>query len=86
MRSQLTKSIGLLLLAVLFAIPSLVQAQPTDHYVPGSEGIKAASLPPPGLWLRDYNSFYYAGQVNDAHGNKIGAADASAFVYANVPR
>jgi hypothetical protein len=86
MKSQLIKSIGSLLIAGLFAFPSLVQAQPTDHYVPGSEGIKAASLPPPGLWLRDYNSFYYAGQVNDAHGNKIGAADASAFVYANVPR
>lgn len=86
MSNHLTKSIGSLLIAGLLALPSLTQAQPTAHYVPGSEGIKAATLPPPGLWLRDYNSFYYADHVNDAQGNKIGAADAKAFVYANVPR
>jgi hypothetical protein len=74
------------ILAGLLAAPVITQAQPTAHYVPGSEGIKAATLPPPGLWLRDYNSFYFADQVNDAKGNKIGAADAEAFVYANVPR
>jgi hypothetical protein len=86
MRTQLTKSLGSLLIAGLLALPSFVQAQPTAHYVPGSEGIKAATLPPPGLWLRDYNSFYYADQVNDSQGHKIGVADAKAFVYANVPR
>ena len=86
MKHQLTKSIGALLIAGLFAFPNLLEAQPTAHYVPGSEGIKAATLPPPGFWLRDYNQFYYAGQVNDSHGDKIGAADPKAYVYANVPR
>src|ERR1035437_1369786 len=86
MKTQMTKSIGSLLVAGLLTLPSLVQAQPTAHYVPGSEGIKAATLPPPGFWLRDYNSFYYANQVNDAHGNKIGAANPELFIYANVPR
>ena len=60
MRTQLTKSIGGLLIAGLLALPNLVQAQPTAHYVPGAEGIKAASLPPPGFYVRDYNSFYYS--------------------------
>ena len=50
------------------------------------EGIKAATLPPPGLWLSDYNWFYYADQVNNRHGRKISAADAEAFVYVNAPR
>jgi hypothetical protein len=45
----MTKSIGSLLIAGLFTLPNLVQAQPTAHYVPGSEGIKAATLPPPGI-------------------------------------
>jgi hypothetical protein len=86
MRTQPTKIIGALLIAGLLTLPSLVQAQPTAHYVPGSEGIKAATLPPPGIWLRDYNAFYYSDQLNDTKGNKNAAADAKAFVYANVPR
>jgi len=86
MRTQQTKFIGALLIAGLLALPTLLQAQPTAHYVPGSEGIKAATLPPPGFWLRDYNSFYYSDQENDSQGHKIGAADARAYVYANVPR
>lgn len=80
------KSTYLLLGTGVLALPALVQAQPTAHYVPGIEGIKAASLPPPGIYLRDYNVAYYADRVNDAHGNKIGAADPEAFIYANVPR
>jgi hypothetical protein len=86
MRTQLTKSAGALLIAGLLTLPTLVQAQPTAHYAPGTEGIKAASLPPPGIYLRDYNEFYYADQINDSHGNKIGAANVKAFVYAQVPR
>jgi hypothetical protein len=86
MRTQITKSIGALLVAGLLALPNLTQAQPSAHYAPGTEGIKAASLPPPGVYIRDYNEFYYAGQVNDSQGNKIGAANPQAFVYANVPR
>jgi hypothetical protein len=54
--------------------------------VPGVEGIKAASLPPPGIYIRDYNVFYFADQLNNPAGNKIGAIDADAFIYANVPR
>src|SRR5512141_1558331 len=71
---------------LLAATPSLVLAQPAAHYVPGVEGIKGASLPPPGVYLRDYNVFYFANQVNDSHGSKIGAVDPDAFIYANVPR
>ncbi len=80
------KSVYLFISAALLALPSLVQAQPTAHYVPGVEGIKGASLPPPGMYLRDYNVFYYADRFNDAQGNEISAADPKAFIYANVPR
>lgn len=63
-----------------------VQAQAAAHYFPGAEGIDVGTLPPPGVYLRDYNLFYGAGQVNDAAGDNIKAAKLNTFVYAQVPR
>ena len=77
----------LLLAGVLLAsLPLVAAAQPSAHYVPGVEGIKGSSLPPPGVYIRDYNVFYFADQRNDEHGDKIPGLDPEAFVYANVPR
>jgi hypothetical protein len=76
---HLSLSAGLLLL-----LPGLIQAQPTAHYCPGAEGLDAASVPPPGVYVRDYNMFYTADHVNNAAGQKV--ANFNAFVYANVPR
>jgi hypothetical protein len=84
-RTQLTKSIGGLLIAGSLALPNIVQAQPSAHYVPGLEGIKGSSLPPPGIWVRDYNLFYQSTRLNDTHGNQV-PAGFSAFTYAQVPR
>lgn len=82
-----TKTAGaLLLVAGGLMLPAIVQAQPSAHYVPGVEGIKGASLPPPGIYLRDYNAFYYSDRLNDAHGSKVQGLDAEALIYANVPR
>ncbi|HWQ92167.1 MAG TPA: transporter [Clostridia bacterium] len=75
---------GLALAGLL--LPGAIQAQPTAHYVPGVEGIKAASLPPPGFYVRDYNVAYFSDRLNDAQGREIGPADPDAFIYANVPR
>ena len=72
--------------ASLLAAPVTINAQPAAHYVPGSEGLTAATLPPPGFWLRDYNWFYYADQANDASGNKTPGQNPKAIIYANVPR
>ncbi len=72
--------------AGMLALPGVVQAQPSAHYVPGVEGLKAATLPPPGIYLRDYNVGYYSTRLNDANGDKIAGADPKAIVYANVPR
>ena len=77
---------SLLLTAAFAALPVLVLAQPSAHYVPGLEGLKGSSLPPPGVYMRDYNIFYFANRVNDSHGNEIKPADPQAFVYANAPR
>jgi hypothetical protein len=78
--------LSLLASAGLLVLPNLVQAQPSAHYVPGAEGLKAATLPPPGIWLRDYNIAYYATTLNDVQGNKIPGLDPRVLIYANVPR
>ena len=76
-------------LASLIAAPITINAQMQPfnaHYVPGTEGLLAASLPPPGVYLRDYNAFYYSDQFNNASGNKVGGENPKAFIYAQVPR
>jgi hypothetical protein len=74
------------LAASLAALPGLLQAQPSAHYVPGSEGIDAATLPPPGLYFRDYTFFYTSDQFNNASGHNAGVPNFDAFTYANIPR
>ena len=76
----------LLLAASLVTLPGILQAQPSAEYVPGSEGIKGASLPPPGVYFRDYNYFYWADQFNGPSGNDLHVPNADVFTYANIPR
>jgi hypothetical protein len=77
----------LLAAAGMLSLPLLSQAQPSAHYVPGVEGIKAATLPPPGFYVRDYNYFYWANQLNDSHGSRNPRAENfSGFIYANTIR
>ena len=77
---------ALLLAAGISAFPGGLLAQPTAHYVPGVEGIKGASLPPPGIYLRDYNVAYIATRANTPTGQNAGIPNFKAFTYANVPR
>ena len=63
-------STALLLAAGLMALPTALQANQANkviagHYPAGAEGLKGASLPPPGLYLRDYNIGYYADQYQN---------------------
>jgi hypothetical protein len=77
---------SILTLATFAALSGVVQAQPTAHYCPGSEGLDAASLPPPGWYARDYSVFYTADQLNNSSGKSAGPANFNAFSYANVSR
>jgi hypothetical protein len=63
-------------------LPSSLQAQPSfgGHYPAGVEGIKSGSLPPPGLYLRDYNYFYWSDDLKD------GPPDFDLFAYVQGPR
>lgn len=62
------------------AISSQAQAIVAGHYPAGVEGIKGASLPPPGLYVRDYNVFYSSRTYAD------GPSDFDMTAFVNVPR
>lgn len=57
--------------AVLSCISLGVQAE--GHYVPGIEGVKAASVPPPGNYYIGYVVNYDFDKVKDHNGNSIAA-------------
>ncbi|HUC83811.1 MAG TPA: transporter [Candidatus Acidoferrales bacterium] len=53
--------------AGIAALAAQLQAQDLpigSHYPIGAEGLKGADLPPPGLYVRDYNYFYTADTVD----------------------
>ncbi len=50
-----------------------------QHYPSGAEGIKAATLPPPGIYLRDYNIAYFAPDPNFGPLTEV-------LAYVNAPR
>ena len=69
---------------LFISITSLFAGE-TSHYTNGVEGIKAATLPPPGLYYRMYNVFYNADKLMDPDGDELNVGfDVS--VYANVSR
>ncbi|MEI7901875.1 MAG: transporter [bacterium] len=81
MKSFLAKTCLVLACGVLAGAAS-TQAQPivAGHYPAGVEGIKGASLPPPGMYFRDYNVFYFADTFRD------GPPDFDISAYVNAPR
>lgn len=54
---------------LLVAVPNFAIAG--AHYVSGTEGLKAATLPPPGVYWRMYASYYDADTSRDNGGDKI---------------
>ena len=87
--NQIMKPTGLplpLSVALIVLLATSLQAQPTAHYCPGSEGLLGASVPPPGWYVRDYNVFYTADTLNNSSGQSIGPANFKAITYAQVPR
>ncbi len=67
--------------AALAAFVTQLQALPVgSHYPTGAEGIKGASLPPPGIYLRDYNFFYTVGKVDGLPNGP------DLFAYVQAPR
>ncbi|SFJ67504.1 Uncharacterized conserved protein [Desulfomicrobium apsheronum] len=57
----------------------------SGHYVSGVEGIKAATLPPEGIYWRMYNVLYTADDLRDKNGKEVDV-DFDVNVYALVNR
>lgn len=72
--------VSVMALSVALACPLVGRAQFPGHYPPGVEGIKGATLPPPGVYLRDYNLVYHAERFPG------GPSGLDATVYVNAPR
>ena len=70
---------------ILFFLPALALAGGNTHYTNGVEGIRAATLPGPGVYYRQYNVLYSADTQADGEG-KDAPLDLDLTVYANVHR
>lgn len=56
-----------------------------NHYPLGAEGIKGSSLPPKGLFFKNYNLFYHATDLKDGTGASV-PVNFDVFAYANASR
>jgi hypothetical protein len=75
-----------LCIVAIIALFNVVSAQYTGHYVNGVEGIKAASLPPPGLYLRLYMVSYDADTMKAPDGTTVEGLGFDLGVFATVGR
>jgi len=65
-------SIVVMVLVALIATPMLLEAGTNGNEYPnGVEGIKAASLPPPGVYLRTYTFWYSSDDLKDPDSNTL---------------
>jgi hypothetical protein len=71
------------IISVLFAATFQLHAQ---HYPAGSEGILAGSLPSPGFYVKDYNSFYIYDEVPAFFNNQEEKSKFIQFDYVQAPR
>ncbi|APG23959.1 SphA family protein [Syntrophotalea acetylenica] len=55
-----------------------------NHFTNGGEGIKVATVGPPGFYYRLYNFFYHVDTLKDGH--KDSSGDLDLFVFAQVHR
>jgi hypothetical protein len=75
----------LIIVTILFTLSGTGHTGETGHYANGLEGIKAATVPGPGLYYIMYNLFYTADELNDKTGNKLNV-NFDVSVFANAHR
>ena len=75
------RAIGFMVAALAFA--GSARAQHSPHYVNGIEGLKASSLPPPGVYWRNYTLFYTADRMRAPDRVKDGDLSLNVFGFVN---
>ena len=83
MKTRLKLSLFCLMLIALGT--TKLNGQETGHYTPGIQGIKAATLPPPGFYYMMHNVLYSSDSFYDGDGNSADI-DFDITVFANVHR
>ena len=78
------KRLGIVIAFVVMA-SGAAQAGETGHYVNGVEGIKAASVPGPGVYYKMYNAFYKADTLTGRGGDELDV-DFDVTVFASAQR
>jgi len=74
----------LIIVIILFTLSGIGHTGETGHYVNGLEGIKAATVPGPGLYYKIYNLLYNADELTDKDGNELDVNfDVSVFATAH---
>jgi hypothetical protein len=75
----------MLIAGVMLALSATtLHADANNHYGNGVEGIKGATVTPPGFYYRMYNFYYSADEVMDKNGDEIPIDfDVNVFVMAN---
>lgn len=80
------KRAALVFLVCIVLWAGMAVAGPTgNHFTNGGEGIKVATVGPPGFYYRLYNFFYHTDTLNDRGGNKL-PANLDVFVFAQAHR
>lgn len=57
----------------------------TGHYIPGTEGIKLATIPHPGWYYKVYNVFYNTHTIKDSGGREYLRPDIQDYVMVHRP-
>ncbi len=82
---RIISAITIFCIVIVAGLAEVCPAAESGHYVNGVEGIKAASVPPPGYYLKIYNVFYAADEMLDNEGTAA-PIDFDVKVYALVNR
>lgn len=75
------------LMTVFLLFAFCLSSQPAlaghGHYVNGAEGLRAASLPPPGVYYKLYTMYYSADTYRNKHGKSVGSFNVDVFAMAH---
>jgi len=74
------KLMGMVRYAVITCTLAFASAAQAQHYPAGAEGIKGGSLPPPGVYFRDYN-FFYTGDLPHGMGDVMAYVQAPRLIW-----